>query len=195
MVQLNQLNDMSKYDLHKLLKDELGNNSKDLVTRQSGQSIRVRIEQDIEKEPEGSVISLDFSKIGVIDYSCADEVIAKLVSRLLSNEYGDRYLLLTGLNDNQKENIEVALERKDLAVVAETREGKRIVLGNLNNYLKDTLDLIVKKKKVTSKDLADARKLEANTSGTRLLNLHKKRLARRVEEVRADGKIWVYEAL
>ena len=186
---------MPKYDLYKLLKDELGNNSKDLVTRQSGQAIRVRIEQDIEKEPEGSVISLDFSKVGVIDYSCADEVIAKLVSRLLSNEYGDRYLLLVGLNDNQKENIEVALERKDLAVLAETREGKRIVLGNLNNYLKDTLDLIVKKKKVTSKDLADARKLEANTSGTRLLNLQKKRLVRRVEEVRADGKIWVYEAL
>ena len=139
--------------------------------------------------------ALDFSKIGVIDYSCADEVIAKLVSRLLSSEYGDKYLLLIGLNDNQKENIEVALERKDLAVIAEMREGKRTVLGNLNNYLKDTLDLIVKKKKVTSKDLADARKLEANTSGTRLLNLHKKRLVRRVEEMRADGKIWVYEAL
>ncbi len=186
---------MPKYDLSKILKDELGNNSKDLVTRQSGQAVRVRIEQDIEKEPDGSVVALDFSKIGVIDYSCADEVVAKLVSRLLSNEYGDRYLLLIGLNDNQKENIEVALERKDLAVLAETREGKRTVLGSLNNYLKDTLDLIVKKKKVTSKDLADARKLEANTSGTRLLNLQKKRLVRRVEEVRADGKIWVYEAL
>jgi len=186
---------MPKYDLSKLLKEELGNGSKDLVTRPSGQAIRERIERDIEKEPDGSVISLDFSKIGVIDYSCADEVIAKLISRLLSSEYGDKYLLLTGLNENQKENIEVALERKDLAVMAETREGTRAVLGNLNNYLKDTLDLIVKKKKATSKDLADARKLEANTSGTRLLNLHKKRLVKRVEEMRPDGKIWVYESL
>jgi DNA/RNA-binding domain of Phe-tRNA-synthetase-like protein len=186
---------MAKYDLLKLLREELGNGSKDLVTRPSGQAIRERIERDIEKEPEGSVTALDFSKIGVIDYSCADEVIAKLVSRLLSNEYGDRYLVLTGLNENQLENIEVALERKDLAVLAETRDGARTVLGNLNNYLKDTFDVIAKKKKVTSKDLADARKLEANTSGTRLLNLHKKRLVRRVEEVRTDGKIWVYETL
>ena len=131
----------------------------------------------------------------MIDYSCADEIVTKLVSRLLSGEYGDKYLLLTGLNENQKENIEVALERKDLAIMAEMRDGSRVVLGNLNNYLKDTLDFIVKKKKATSKDLSDARKLEANTSGTRLLNLHKKRLVKRVEEMRADGKIWVYELL
>jgi len=186
---------MAKFDLHNLLKEELGNNSKDLVTRPSGQAIRERIEHDIEQEPDASVIALDFSRIGVIDYSCADEVVAKLVSRLLSGEYGDKYLLLTGLNENQKENIEVALERKDLAVMAELRQGTRVILGSLNNYLKDTLELIVKKKRVTSKDLADARKLEANTSGTRLLNLHKKRLVRRVEEVRADGKLWVYETL
>ncbi len=186
---------MTKYDLHKLLKDELGNGSKDLVTRPSGQTIRERIEQDMEKEPDGAVIGLDFSKIGVIDYSCADEIIAKLMSRLLSGEYGDKYLLLTGLNDNQKENIEVALERKGLAVMAEMRDGKRVVLGELNNYLKDTLDFIFKKKKATSKELADAKKIEANTSGTRLLNLHKKRLVRRIEEMRSDGKRWVYETL
>jgi len=186
---------MIRYDLYKLLKEELGNGSKDLVTRPSGQAVRVRIERDIEKEPDGAVVALDLSEIGVIDYSCADEIVTKLVSRLLSGEYGDKYLLLTGLNENQKENIEVALERKDLAMMAELRDGSRVVLGNLNNYLKDTLDFIVKKKKATSKDLSDARKLEANTSGTRLLNLHKKRLVKRVEEVRAESKIWVYELL
>ena len=186
---------MTKYDLYKLLKEELGNGSKDLVTRQSGQAIRERIERDIEQEPEGSVIALDFTKIGVIDYSCADEIVAKLVSRLLASEYGDKYLLLAGLNENQKENIEVAVERKDLAVMAEMKDGSRSVLGNLNSYLKDTLDFIVKKKKATSKELSDAKKIEANTSGTRLLNLYKKRLVKRVEEVRSDGKIWAYELL
>jgi hypothetical protein len=186
---------MSKYDLYKLLKEKLGNGSKDLVTRPSGQAVRERIERDIEKEPEGMVIALDFSNIGVIDYSCADEIVAKLVSRLLSGEYGDRYLVLTGLNENQQENIEVALERKGLPVVAETREGRRVVLGNLNNYLKDTLDFVSANKKATAKDLAEARKLEANTSGTRLLNLFKKRLVKRIEMRGGDGTLWVYEQL
>ncbi|MEK6623092.1 MAG: hypothetical protein AABZ13_11465, partial [Planctomycetota bacterium] len=60
---------MIKYDLYKLLKDELGNGSSDLVTRPSGNKIRERIEQDISKEKEGAVIALDFSKIGIIDFS------------------------------------------------------------------------------------------------------------------------------
>ncbi len=186
---------MVSYDLSKLLKEELGNGSNDLVTRPSGQKIRERIERDIDKEPDGSVIALDFAKIGVIDYSCADEIVTKLVSRLLAGEYGDKYLLLSGLNENQKENIEVAIERKDLATVAEMRGGGRVVLGNLNNYLKDTIDFIIRKKKATSRELSEAKKVEANTSGTRLLNLYKKRLVKRVEEMRNDGKVWVYELL
>jgi hypothetical protein len=186
---------MTKYDLYKLLKEELGNGSKDLVTRPSGQAVRERIERDIEKEPDGAVIALDFAEIGVIDYSCADEIVAKLVSRLLSGEYGDKYLLLAGLNENQKENIEVAIERKDLAVMAEMRDGGRVVLGSLNNYLKDTLEFIIEKRRATSKELSDAKKVGANTSGTRLLNLYKKRLVRRVEDIRGDGTIWAYELL
>jgi hypothetical protein len=186
---------MPTYNLYKFLKEELGNGSRDLVTRPSGEKIRQRTERDMAGEPDGAVIALDFSKIGIIDYSCADEIIAKLVSRLLSGEYGDKYLMLMGLNENQKENIEVALERKDLAIAAEMQDGRRLLIGSLNNYLKETLDFIQKKKKVSAKDLSDGLKLEANTSGTRLLNLYKKRLVKRVEETRSDGKIWVYELL
>ncbi|MEW6600061.1 MAG: hypothetical protein AB1499_03745 [Nitrospirota bacterium] len=186
---------MNTYDLYRLLKEELKNGSSDLVTRRSGQVIRERIERDIQQEDDRTVAALDFSSIGVIDYSCADEIIAKLISRLLGGEYGDRYIILTGLNENQKENIEVALERKDLAVMAETKDGARLLLGDLNNYLKETLSFIEKNRRVTAKDFSDAMKLEANTSGTRLLNLHKKRLVRRVDEIRDGQRVWVYERL
>ena len=67
---------MSKYDLSIFIKEEIGNGSKDLVTRPSGEKVRRRIERSIEEEAAGSVVGLDFSKIGVIDYSCADEVVA-----------------------------------------------------------------------------------------------------------------------
>jgi len=186
---------MISYDLNKFLKEELKNGSSDLVTRPSGQVIRERIEKDILKEDDGMVISLDFSKIGIIDYSCADEIVAKLISRLLSNEYGNKYLLLTGLNENQQENIEVSLERKDLAVIAGKREGKKFLLGSLNNYLRETLALIVKNGRITARGLADTLKIEANTSGTRLLNLHKKRLVMRRDEIRNGARVWIYEKL
>jgi hypothetical protein len=183
------------YNLYKFLKEELKNGSSDLVTRPSGQVIRERIERDILKERNGEIIALDFSKVGIIDYSCADEIVAKLISRLQSGEYGDRYIILIGLNENQKENIEVALERKELAVMAQTKDNKKILMGTLNNYLKETLNLILKKGKITAKELSEAMKLEANTSGTRLLNLHKKRVVRRIEEIRDGGKVWVYERI
>ena len=182
---------MQTYNIYKLLKEELKNGSADLVTRQSGQVIRERIERDITKEPDGEVIALDFSKIGVIDYSCADEIIAKLISRLTSSEYGDKYIVLTGLSENQKENIEVALERKDLSVMAEMN-GEKILIGSLNNYLKETLNLILNKGRITSSELSEALKLPANTSGTRLLNLYKKRLVRRISERGEEGRLWVY---
>ncbi len=186
---------MQTYNLYKLLKEELKNGSNDLVTRPSGQIIRERIERDIGNEEDGTVVALDFSKIGIIDYSCADEIVAKLISRLLGGEYGDKYIVLTGLNENQKENIEVALERKDLAVMAQMKGGREILLGSLNNYLKETLNLILKRGKITAKELSEIMKLEANTSGTRLLNLHKKRLVKRGEEVIDGGKVWMYEKM
>ena len=186
---------MYKCNLYKLIKEELKNGSSDLVTRPSGQVIRNRIERDIEKEENGAVIALDFSKIGIIDYSCADEIVAKLISRLLGGEYGNKYFTLAGLNENQQENIEVALERKGIAAVAEKRNGEKVLLGSLHNYLKETLDLIMKNGRITAKELSQAMNLEANTSGTRLLNLHKKRLVKRIEEIREGGRVWVYECI
>jgi len=186
---------MIKYDLYKILTEELKNGSINLVTRPTGQAVRERVERDMEQERDGSVIGLDFSKVGVIDYSCSDEIVAKLLSRLLAGEYGEKYLVLIGMNDNQLENIEVALERKDLAIMYESAGGTRAVLGNLNKYLRDTLEFIAERKKATARELSAAAKIEANTSGTRLLNLYKKRLVRRVEEASGDGTMWAYEAL
>jgi len=187
--------DMGTYDLYTILTDELKNGSNNLVTRPTGQAVRERIERDLEQEPAGSVVGLDFSKVGVIDYSCSDEIVAKLPSRLLAGEYGDKYLVLLGMNDNQRENIEVALERKDLAVLAEGAGGEHAVLGNLNQYLRDTLEFVNERKKATARELSEAKKIEANTSGTRLLNLYKKRLVRRVAGTGGDGALWAYETL
>jgi len=185
---------MKTYDLYKLLKEELRNGSSDLVTRQSGQVIRERIERDILKEAEGEVIALDFSRIGIIDYSCADEVVAKLISRLINGEYGNRYIVLKGLSELQKENIEVALERKGLSCLTISKN-KSMIIGELNNYLKETFELVNDRKKITAKELSRILRLELNTAATRLLNLFKKRLITRTDEQTPDGRVWVYRRL
>ena len=117
------------------------------------------------------------------------------MSRVLGGEYGERFVALVGLNENQKENIEVALERKGLAAMAAMRDGKKIILGSLNNYLKESLKLMLEKGTITAKELSETMNLEANTSGTRLLNLYKKCLVKRREEIREGGRVWVYECI
>lgn len=185
-------------DLYQLLKEEIGNGSPNLVTRETGRIIRERIERELEK---AEVICLDFSKISIIDYSCADEIIAKLVSRLLSGEYGVKFIVLTNLNPTQEENIHVALEKKKIALLKQTaikgltpKKGNRTakgqgleIIGFIANHLREVFDLVNERGRLTAKELSDELNLELNTAATRLLNLYKKYLVTRTEETSLEG--------
>lgn len=186
--------------LKKVGDDLFRNGTKEWTGRSRGVRIRETLERMLKENPEARVI-LDFSGSGAVDFSWADEVVAKIISRLWSNEYGERYLVLKGLTPSQIENIEVALERKKLAVLATGPDGWRI-MGSLNNYLAHTLDEVMKRKRLTLKELSETEGIGMNTSGTRLLNLYKKRLVFRVERTRGmkkemphRGRQYVYESL
>jgi len=189
------VNNYKFYNLKKLISEELKNNSNDLVTRETGRRIRGRIEADFEREAGSRILVLDFSGVGIIDYSCADEVIAKIVARLVGGEYGDKYILLKNLLPNQIENIQVALERKKLAVPLKEADGLRI-LGSLNPYLTDALAEVNKRKSITARDLADLTGAAINLASTKLLNLHKARLVIRTSEGLPErGRQYIYKSL
>jgi len=123
-----------------------------------------------------------------------------MVSRLWSGEYGEKFLLLKGLTSSQAENIHVALERKRLVVITIIPEGWQII-GSLNNYLIHTLNQVMKRKRLTLRQLSEEERIGMNTSGTRLLNLYKKRLVARLEEPMMGkddphrGRQFVYRSL
>jgi hypothetical protein len=186
--------------LKKITNELFKNGAKEMTGRSRG----IRIREAIEKMLRGgsaSLIILDFYGMGSIDFSWADEVVAKMVSRLWGDEYGEKFLVLKSLNPSQTENIGVALERKKLAVLTTGPEGWRIV-GSLNNYLIHTLNQVMKKRQLTLRELSEEEGIGMNTSGTRLLNLYKKRLVVRVEgsagvgkEVSHRGRQYVYQSL
>jgi hypothetical protein len=184
------------YDLKMFMSEEMLNGSNNLVTRETGVVIRERLERELMMEADPTVAFFDFSGVGVIDYSCADEVIAKLTSRLLSNEYGEKFIVLEGLSSNQMENIAVALERKKLAVLYLQERGGWQVIGFLNNYLRKTLVSVMERGSIILRELAQEGGIGLNTAGTRLLNLYKKRLIWRSEEVSKEGgRQFVYKSL
>jgi hypothetical protein len=186
--------------LKKLTQELFKNGKKEMAGRSRGVRLRETIEK-ILREGDTQCLILDFSGIGPIDFSWADEVVAKMVSRLWSEEYGEKFLVLKGLNPSQEENIGVALERKKLAALTTGPAGWRII-GSLNNYLVQTLKQVMMKRRLTLKELSEEEKIGMNTSGTRLLNLYKKRLVLRMEGVtdaHGDathrGRQYVYQSL
>ena len=162
-------------------------NMNDLVTRDTGVKVRERLAGILGAAEDGLVLDLDFTNVGIVDFSCADEVLAILLSRLISDEYGLKYIFLSGLNEHQKENIQVALERKKLAVLNAGLEGEWEIVGVLNPYLVETRNFVMANGKVTARQMADELMMELNTSGTRLLNLFNKRMVARVEDVISEG--------
>jgi hypothetical protein len=192
--------DKRTLSLKKLTHTLLKNGSKEMTGRSRGIRIREGLERILGEEKGSLCIVLDFSRMGSIDFSWADEVVAKMISRLWSGEYGEKFLVLKNLSPTQAENIGVALERKKLAVLTTGTEGWQLI-GSLNNYLIHTLTRVMKRRQLTLKELSEEEGIEMNTSGTRLLNLYKKRLVVRVERTMMGkedshrGRQYIYQSL
>jgi hypothetical protein len=165
--------------LKQLSRHVLKDGSKGMTGRSQGTKVREFIEKIWQEEKGALLVILDFSGVGSIDFSWADEVIAKIISRLWSGEYGEKFLVLKNLNPSHIENLSVALERKRLAALAKGTEGWQVI-GSLNHYLAHTLDQVMEKGHLTLRQLSEEERIGMNTSGTRLLNLYKKRLVVRV---------------
>lgn len=102
-----------------------------LVTRHTGRAVRLGIERRL-AEHDGQVLTvLDFRHVPLIDFSCADEVVAKLVRRGLAETEPRRFFLFRGVCEHHLDPIQSALERQRLAVAAENVAGEPLLLGSV----------------------------------------------------------------
>lgn len=107
---------------------------RDLVTRQTGRTVRLTIESMFSEEDWDTLTVLDFHDVAIIDFSCADEVVAKLVLGAMPSEAvrRERFFLVRGLCDHHLDPLQSALRRRDLAVAAEIDGGKPLLVGAVN---------------------------------------------------------------
>ncbi|HET9725664.1 MAG TPA: hypothetical protein VFP28_02030 [Gemmatimonadales bacterium] len=98
-----------------LLRETVASPYRNLVTRPTGAAIRNRIQAALAHSDCHTAL-LDFSDIELLDLSCADEVVAKLL--LDDGERGVRFVVLSGLREDQHEAIEHVLTTHRLAVAA-----------------------------------------------------------------------------
>jgi hypothetical protein len=98
-----------------LLRETVSAPYRNLVTRPTGAAIRGRIQAALAGS-DCPTAMLDFSGIDLLDFSCADEVVAKLL--LADDDREGRYVVLCGLREDQHEAIDHVLTHHRLAVAA-----------------------------------------------------------------------------
>ena len=89
-----------------------------LVTRPTGAAVRTAIERQVVDIGAPVVTTIDFSQVNLLDFSCADEIVAKLLLRYAAADGPSGYLLFRGINGGHLDPIETVLERHELALVA-----------------------------------------------------------------------------
>jgi hypothetical protein len=118
---------MQRIDLAPLLRETVTTPYSDMVTRSTGAALRCRIEQTISGASHRTT-QLDFTAVGLLDFSCADEVVAQLLLRVAAEE--EHYVVLSGVTDRHLEAIDHVLERHGLSVAALAEgDGAPRVLG------------------------------------------------------------------
>ena len=95
-----------------------------LVTRPTGRAVRLAIETQLAEAGETSCSLIDLSEVSVLDFSCADEVVAKLLARYLGEDRPrDAFFVFRGVVESHREPVEAVLARQGLAAIAHNGTG------------------------------------------------------------------------
>jgi hypothetical protein len=134
---------------------QLGHGRPDLVTRPTGRAVRSSIEHELMRLSGRTIVVLDFSDVRIIDCSCADEIVAKLVQASLAHEEPDTFFLIRGLDDHQMSDIEEVLRPQRLALVAES-DGRLRLIGEVTVDAHAAFGLLAARGAAAAQELADA---------------------------------------
>ena len=94
-----------------------------LVTRPTGAAVRSQIERLLQADVRALTV-IDLTHVSMIDFSCADEIIAKLMLRYCEESAPrDVYFLFRGVTDDHWDAIGSVVERHGLALVIENEGG------------------------------------------------------------------------
>lgn len=155
-----------------------------LVTRPTGAAVRSQIEARVGRDRAGAVTIIDFSHVGLLDFSCADEVVAKLL--LSADARGeDVYFLFRGISESHLDAIDAVLERHGLALVVQLADGAAQLHGAVNAGERSTWEaLYLLARPCSGEDVAERTGRDPGDSRATLESLHRRRVVLRDDDGR-----------
>lgn len=170
---------MMRIDIGSVLRHSANLPYADLVTRSTGAAVRKCIEQELETMGDGDVATLDFSHIGMMDYSCADEVVAKLLLDLARQGARPAYIVFHGITDAHLEAIENVLTHHGLALVVHFADGGARLVGSVSDDERLVWELVHARGVIAADELASAADRASDVLAGILETLLTRRLLRR----------------
>jgi hypothetical protein len=153
-----------------------------LVTRPTGAAVRTEIENLLSAWRGPSLTVIDFSHVNLLDFSCADEVVAKLLLRFVGGAPQDAYFLLRGVREDHLDAIEAALERYQLALVMQADDGALLLVGTVNDDQRRAWLALRELGRGAAEEVASALGQELADAAALLAALHERRLIMRFED-------------
>lgn len=159
-------------------------------TRLEGKIAREKLLTALETLSEPGRLTISLDGIEVLSGSFADEAVALSYARLITGEYGDRYMIVRSPVLEITEDLSSKLERRRMAMLCSSNDGWD-VLGLLGTQIKETLALVIDRRETTAKELASLLGIRHNACLRRVGRLAELRLIRR-EEVGLAGPYHSY---
>jgi len=105
-----------------------------LVTRPTGAAVRIVIEHQLDEIGDHALAVLDFSHVRILDFSCADEIVAKLLQQYVSQDFPKRevYFVFYGMSESHIYAIEAVLERHGRALVTQLADENPCLMGTVD---------------------------------------------------------------
>ena len=175
-------------DLSSVLRRTVCDLYSDLVTRPTGKAVRDGIEKQLAEIGDRTLTVIDFSHVGLLDYSCADEIVAKLLMRYctpIGADYSpprDAYFLFRGVSESHVDAIEAVLERHRLAIVAQDLAGEVMIIGSLEESERRAWEVMCRIGRAAPLDLARELGVDRAQVESALAALCRRRLAMRFDE-------------
>lgn len=139
--------------LDTVLREATAASYRDLVTRPTGAAVRHRLVSELRHHDRTEAL-LDFTRIGLVDFSCADEVVAKLVGAL--HELPVSRIILHGVREDHADAIDHALTCHGLAVLAlEVESGRPTLLGQVPDDWRSVFGILEQVRRATVGPIAE----------------------------------------
>jgi hypothetical protein len=150
-------------DVSSVLRTSVCDLYSNLVTRPTGAAVRLGIEHQLDEIGDRALAILDFSHVRLLDFSCADEIVAKLLLQYVSLDIPRRevYFLFYGMSESHLDAIEAVLERHGLALVTQLADGNPCLMGRVDGEQRQIWETM---RELGSGELADV----ANAAGLAL---------------------------